>query len=215
MSISIKICGLTDPQAVRAVIDAQVDYAGFVYFPKSPRHTELPRAKELASALPATIKSVSVLVDPDNALLTQVKSLFAPYFVQLHGKETPQRVAEIRSRFPAFKIIKAVSVRCSDDIASALAYVPHADMLMFDAKPPETPGMLPGGNGLSFDWALFKGREFPLPWFLSGGLSSENVLEAIRLTGAKMVDVSSGVESAPGVKDPAFIDAFVKAIRSA
>jgi len=214
MSTSIKICGLKDANAVQATIAAGADYAGFVYFPASPRHVELSYARELKSLLPDSIKSVSVLVDPDDALLEQVQSVLQPDYVQLHGKETPLRVAAIKQVFPKLKIIKAISLRSSDDVAGAMAFLPYTEMLMFDAKPPELAGMLPGGNGLSFDWALLRNREFPLPWFLSGGLNAENAAEAIRLTGAKMVDVSSGVESAPGVKDPALIEAFAKAARS-
>ena len=214
MTTAIKICGLTDAQAVQSIIAAKAEYAGFVYFPASPRHVELARAKELKSLLPSTIQSVSVLVDPTEELLAQVQSILQPDYIQLHGKETPQRLRDIRTQFPNIKLIKTIRVRSSDDVASAMAFADFADMLMFDAKPPELPGMLPGGNGLSFDWALLRDREFPLPWFLSGGLNVENVAEAIRQTGAKFVDVSSGVERAPGVKDPALIEAFLKAARS-
>jgi len=215
MPVAIKICGLTDIQAVRAVTDARADYVGFVYFAGSPRHIELSRAAELKALLPATIRSVSVLVDPDDGLLEQVQSQLAPDYVQLHGKETPQRLHAIRQRFPAIKIIKALRIRTADDVAQAMHFTPHADMLLFDAKPPELPGMLPGGNGLAFDWALLRNREFALPWFLSGGLQPDNAAEAIRRTGAAIVDVSSGVERAPGVKDAALIHDFVKAARSA
>ena len=211
MPVSVKICGLNDEKAIQAVIAAKADYAGFVYFPASPRHVTFERAATLKLLLPPSIASVSVLVDPDDALLAQAQSVLKPDYVQLHGKETPERVQDIKKNFPDMKIIKAVSVRSGDDVAQALRYADVADMLMFDAKPPAN--MLPGGNALSFDWALLKGREFPLPWFLSGGLNSENVAEAIRISGAKMVDVSSGVESAPGVKDAALIKAFVKAAR--
>lgn len=215
MAVSIKICGLTDAASVRAVIDARADYAGFVYFPDSPRHLELGKAAEFKSRLPDTIRSVSVLVDPDEALLAQVKSILKPDYIQLHGKETPQRLREIRQSYPSLKIIKALRIRSADDVAQAGAFADSADMLLFDAKPPELPGMLPGGNGLAFDWALLKNRQFPLPWFLSGGLQPENVADAIRATGAQMVDVSSGVERAPGIKDASLISAFVKAALSA
>jgi phosphoribosylanthranilate isomerase len=215
MPAAIKICGLTDASAVAAVAAAGSAYAGFVFFPSSPRHVTLARARELKALLPAAIHSVSVLVDPDNALLQQVQSVLSPHYIQLHGAETPARMAEIRQLFPTFKIIKALKIRSSDDVAQSMRYTAHADMLMFDAKPPELPGMLPGGNGLSFDWALLKGRTFPLPWMLSGGLNAGNVAEALRQTGAAMVDVSSGVESSPGVKDAALIHAFTAAVRAA
>jgi len=208
--IQVKICGLADEHAVEAVIAAGADYAGFVYFPASPRHITFERAAELKSLLPSSVHSVSVIVDPNDALLTQVKTVLKPDYVQLHGKETPERVQAIKKIFPGIKIIKAISVRSGDDIAQAVSYE-AADMLMFDAKPPTN--MLPGGNALSFDWALLKGRQFSKPWFLSGGLNANNVAEAIRISGTKMADVSSGVESAPGVKDAVLIEAFVKAAR--
>jgi phosphoribosylanthranilate isomerase len=213
MTVSIKICGLTDEVSVKAVIDVRADYAGFVYFPASPRHITLEKAAELKSLLPASIKSVSVLVDPDDALLAQVFSVLKPDYVQLHGKESPARLQDIRNAHPAAKIIKALKIRTSDDVAQAASFKAVADMLLFDAKAPELPGMLPGGNGLSFDWALLKNREFPLPWMLSGGLNIENVADAVRQSGAHMVDISSGVERAPGVKDPALIKAFTDKAR--
>jgi phosphoribosylanthranilate isomerase len=214
MAVSAKICGLTSEDAVKAVIAAKADYAGFVYFPTSPRHIPLQRAAELKALLPPQIRSVSVLVDPDDALLEQVQSQLNPAYVQLHGKESPERLRGIRMAFPKLKLIKAIRVRSSDDVAQANGFIDIADMLMFDAKPPEMPGILPGGNGLAFDWALLKHRSFILPWFLSGGLNADNVAEAIRQTGARMVDVSSGVESSPGVKDPALIQAFIEAVRN-
>lgn len=215
MPATIKICGLTNEAAIKSVIANKADYAGFVYFPASPRHLPLERAAALkALLLPASIPAVSVLVDPDNALLEQVQSVLAPAYIQLHGKETPERVKAIRAALPKMKIIKAISVRSGDDIARAAAYTNLIDMLMFDAKPPELPDILPGGNGLAFDWALLKGRQFSKPWFLSGGLNPSNIADAIAATGALMVDVSSGVERAPGVKDPALIEAFVKAARA-
>ena len=220
MTISVKICGLTDTKAIQAVITAKADYAGFVYFPASPRHIGVHEAANLKIRLPARIQSVSVLVDPDDALLAEVYNVFKPDFVQLHGSETSERLRDIRHRFPALKIIKALKISNSDDVAQAGHYASSADMLMFDTKPPLLPlpsgegTYLPGGNGLAFDWALLKGREFPLPWMLSGGLCVDNVAEAVRQTGAKIVDVSSGVESAPGVKDPALIHAFTQRARS-
>lgn len=213
MTAKIKICGLNSEDAVNAVIAAKADYAGFVHFPASPRHVTIARAAELKKLLPDSIYPVGVLVDPDDALLKEVQSVLRPAYVQLHGKETPQRVSAIKQAFPAMKIIKAVSIRSGDDVAQAMRFV-DVDMLMFDAKPPEMAGILPGGNGLAFDWALLKGREFPKPWFLSGGLNPGNIAEAIRSTGAKMVDVSSGVERAPGVKDAGLIEVFVKAART-
>jgi phosphoribosylanthranilate isomerase len=204
---AVKICGAIDESAIRAIIAAKADYAGFVYYPPSPRHLSFEHMNRLAALLPATIQSVCVMVDPDDDLIAQVKTSH----LQLHGKETPERVRDIKNRCPGVKIIKAIAVRSGDDIAQAMRYGDSADMLLFDAKPSEN--MLPGGNGLSFDWALLKGREFPLPWMLSGGLSADNVADAVTASGARMVDVSSSVEASPGVKDPTLIDAFVKAAR--
>lgn len=211
MTIKTKICGLTSEDAIQAVIAAKADYAGFVYFPKSPRHLPIARAAELAKFLPSSIQSVSVLVDPDDALLKEVTSVLKPSAIQLHGKETPERVAQIKAQYPAIKIIKAINVQTGDDVARANAYE-AADMLLFDARIPKDG--LPGGNGLAFDWALLRNRDFGKPWFLSGGLTPDNVAEAIAASGAKMVDISSGVESSPGVKDTGLIHSFVKAARS-
>ena len=213
--ISVKICGINNEAAAQAAIEAGADYAGFVYFPASPRHVELARAHALKSLLPASIKSVSVLVDPSDELLDQVHTVLQPDYIQLHGKETPERFATIRRRYPALKLIKAIRVSNADDIAMSAAFSAYADKLLFDAKPSQLPNVLPGGNGLAFDWALLGNRAFALPWMLSGGLNPDNVAEAIVQTRASEVDVSSGVESAPGVKDPALIAAFIKAVRSA
>jgi len=215
MSIKVKICGLTSEAAVKAVITAQTDYVGFVYFPASPRHLTLEKAAELAALLPDSILSVSVLVNPDDALLKEVTSIVKPHVLQLHGQESPERVQEIKNKFPGVKIIKAIAVSSSDDVAKANQYEDVVDMLMFDAKSPPSTGeeYLPGGNGLSFDWILLKHRAFTKPWFLSGGLTADNVQEAIHASGATMVDISSGVESAPGVKDAELIFEFIKAAR--
>jgi phosphoribosylanthranilate isomerase len=236
--VKIKICGLTDEAAVRAVAAAKADYAGFVYFPKSPRHITPTRAAELKSLLPSSIHAVSVLVDPDDALLADIMSALKPYALQLHGKESPERVAAIKKRYPGIKIIKAIPVQTGDDITRAHSYE-AADMLLFDSSPPpvggrlggghDTKGLannaplltsplrgeeyLPGGTGRSFDWILLKNRDFGKPWFLSGGLNAENVQEAIHASGARMVDVSSGVESAPGKKAATRIEAFIHAAR--
>lgn len=215
MPASIKICGLTDAASVQAAAQAGAAYAGFVHFPASPRHVALEKAAALQALLPAAMRSVCVLVDPDDTLLEQVASRLSPHYIQLHGDEPPERLRAIRERFPKTGIIKALKVRASDDVAQAMRYTAHADMLLFDAKPPQLAGMLPGGNGLAFDWALLANREFPLPWLLSGGLNAENVGAALRQTGARMVDVSSGVESSPGVKDAALIHAFALSVKAA
>ncbi|NBO19288.1 MAG: phosphoribosylanthranilate isomerase, partial [Proteobacteria bacterium] len=176
-------------------------------------HVELTHARHMAGLLPQHVASVCVVVDPDDALLARVEQEFAPNYLQLHGKETVARVAEIRTHYPNVKIIKAFRIRNSDDVAMAHAYAHVADMFLFDARAPEAPGMLPGGNGLAFDWELLKGRQFARPWLLSGGLNAENVADAVRITGASMVDVSSGVERGPGVKDASLIQAFANAVK--
>jgi phosphoribosylanthranilate isomerase len=214
MTVALKICGLKTQADVTSAIDAGASFVGFVHFAASPRHITPQDAGLLALTLPEHVRAVSVVVDPDDALLAQIHSHLKHAYVQLHGNETPQRVADIKRLYPDMHIIKAFRVRNGDDIAASRGFADVADMFLFDAKPPELPGALPGGNGLSFDWALLQGREFTLPWMLSGGLNTQNVAEALRLTGAKMVDVSSGVERAPGVKDAALIEAFAEAVRA-
>ncbi len=214
MTISIKICGLKDKTGIESVIREGANYAGFIYFPASRRHITLEAAADLKLLLPSDIKSVSVLVDPDDAFLARVVHTIGPDYIQFHGAETPQRLRDIRKQFPSFKVIKAISIASDADLERSLDFANCADILLFDAKAP-LPGMLPGGNGLSFDWSLLKGRYFPFPWMLSGGLNAINVAEAIRVTDAKMIDVSSGVESSLGVKEPALIQQFVSAVRHA
>lgn len=214
MKVQFKICGLKDGDAVRVAMEAGADLLGFVYYPASPRHVELAQARQMAGLLPQRVGTVCVLVDPDDVLLARVEQEFAPHYLQLHGKETPARVAAIRAAYPNVKIIKAFRIRSSDDIAAAHAYGQVAELFLFDARAPEAAGMLPGGNGLAFDWELLKGREFARPWLLSGGLNPENVAEAVRVTGARFVDVSSGVEHGPGVKDASLIQAFASAVKA-
>jgi phosphoribosylanthranilate isomerase len=212
MSTTVKICGISSEDMLKAAVSCGADKIGFVHFAKSPRHIELKRSAELKEQLPAHVESVIVVVNPDDALLSQIVGVIHPAYIQLHGKESPERVKEIHAKFPKQKLIKAVSVRNGDDIAKVHAYAAYVDLLMFDAKAPES-SALPGGNGLSFDWELLKNREFDKPWILSGGLTPENVKEAIEITGATAVDVSSGVESSPGVKDAALIKAFINAAK--
>lgn len=213
MSTAIKICGLNDEASVGAVIKAAVDYAGFVYYPKSPRHIKLSQMAKLRKLLPNSIKSVVVLVNPSNETLAEIAREVSPDFFQLHGKEKLERVLEIRKSFPQIGIIKAIAVRNAEDIEQAEKFSAVADALLFDAKPPIRPNMLPGGNGITFDWSLLANKSFSCKWFLSGGLNAENVTEAIRKTSAKMIDVSSGVESYAGVKYTKLIDEFVKVAR--
>ncbi len=209
----IKICGLCDETSIEAANQLALDFVGFVYFPASPRHLPLTRAGALKSLLDKRIASVSVLVNPDMALIDEVMATLTPDYLQLHGKETAADISAIKARYPDLRIIKSFSIRSSDDVAAAMHFTATADMLLFDAKPPAA-ALLPGGNGLSFDWALLKNRSFSLPWMLSGGLNEANVADAIRASNARMIDVSSGVESAPGVKDPVLMKALVKAARN-
>jgi phosphoribosylanthranilate isomerase len=210
--IKVKICGLTDERSIDAANQLKLDFVGFVHFPASPRHLPLMRAAALKSQLDRTIRSVCVLVRPDMALIDEVMATIAPDDIQLHGTQPGADGAAIKQRYPDLGIINALAIASADDVAKAMHVSAGADMLLFDAKPPAA-SLLPGGNGLSFDWVLLQHREFALPWMLSGGLNEANVKEAIRLSGAAMVDVSSGVERAPGVKDPALMEAFVKAAR--
>ncbi|MBM3523903.1 MAG: phosphoribosylanthranilate isomerase [Alphaproteobacteria bacterium] len=210
MAIAVKICGVNEPEAIAA--SASADFAGFNFFPRSPRYIDPARASELAASLAAAVKRVAVVVDLDDERLAAIMRALAPDFVQLHGKETPARAAEIRARFKV-GIIKALSIAEPSDLDNTAAFEPVADWLLFDAKPPKRPGALPGGNATRFDWTLLRGRRFARPWLLSGGLDPANVAEAIKVSGASAVDVSSGVESAPGRKDPARIAAFLRAAR--
>ena len=213
MIMRVKICGLNNEAAVQAAVSAGADFAGLVSFEKSPRHVSLEQAATLKALLPPHIRSVIVLVDPDDALLADIFRTVQPDFFQLHGTETPGRLYDIRSHFPAVGLIKAIPVSSAQDVLIAEAFRTFASYILFDAKAPNDTS-LPGGRGESFDWSLLANAEIPLPWFLSGGLTPENVAEAIQKTGAQMVDVSSGVESAPGVKDAALIQAFVKAVKN-
>ena len=208
-----KICGLTTPEAVGAALQGGAAYLGFVFFPNSPRNLGVPAAAELAAPARGRTKVVALLVDPSADLVDDVVRVLRPDMLQLHGRETPERVAALRDTH-GLPVIKALGVRQGTDLDAAPAYDGVADHLMLDAKPPEDADR-PGGHGGSFDWSILQGRTFSRPWFLAGGLTPANVADAVRVTGAPMVDVSSGVESAPGVKDAALIAAFLGAVRSA
>ena len=207
----VKICGVTRPEDVRAAVSAGARYVGFVFFPKSPRNLTLPQARALALDVPPGVAKVALTVDATDDLLDDLLAFVPLDILQLHGHETPQRVADIRSRL-GLPVMKAVGVAGPDDLAQLTEYGRVADQLLVDAKP--APGAdLPGGNGLAFDWRLIAGRRWPVPWMLAGGLTPDNVAQAIALTGARQVDVSSGVEAAPGAKDPDRIAAFAAAAR--
>jgi len=212
MTIKAKICGLTSREAVRAACDAGAAYCGFVFYAKSPRHITADKAAELAGLVAEPVRKVGVFVDPDDDRLDAVLSRVPLDFIQLHGAESPARVQEIRQRFRR-PLIKAIAISGPDDIARAHDYEAVADMLLFDAKvPASVKNALPGGNGLSFDWRLINATDWGPPWMLSGGLNADNILQAVAATGAKFVDVSSGVESRPGNKDSAKITGFMRCL---
>lgn len=207
----VKICGLRDAAGMSAAVDAGAAYVGLVFFPKSPRNVSVAEAAGLAQQVPVGIAKVGLVVNPDDAMLDDILAQVPLDILQLHGSETPARVAEVRAR-TGLPVMKAVGVADASDLAALEAYAAVADQLLVDAKPPKDAD-LPGGNGLSFDWRLIAGRRWPVPWMLAGGLTSQNVAEAVALTGAQQVDVSSGVESAPGIKDAQMIADFVAAAR--
>ena len=249
--VSIKICGLSAEETVLAAVNAGADFIGFVYYPKSPRHVSIEKAANLKKLLPPTVRSVMVLVNPDDNLLIKIATQVQPDYIQLHGDETVERLQEISKKINSMPsltselmsveiqndkdwiasatprndkrigIIKAISVKTADDIKYAEKFAEVADYLLFDAKPTDK-NMLRGGNGISFNWELlvnksmdsrFRGNDKD-NWFLSGGLNASNVKDAIKKTGAKFIDVSSGVESSAGVKDIKMIEEFVKAVNN-
>lgn len=211
-NIQVKICGLTDPEDVPAAVDAGARYVGFVFFEKSPRHLSLERAAKLAAEVPVGVCKVALTVNATDEDLDALLAAVPIDMLQLHGVETPARVAEVKARY-GLPVMKAVGIASSEDLPALDAYLHVADQILIDAKPPKG-AELPGGNGLAFDWRLIAGRRWPVPWMLAGGLAPENVAEAVAMTGARQLDVSSGVESAPGVKDPARILAFCRAALS-
>ncbi|MGB8622427.1 MAG: phosphoribosylanthranilate isomerase [Paracoccaceae bacterium] len=207
--IRVKICGLTDAGHVRAAVRAGAAYVGFVFFPKSPRCVSLDRARALAAEVPPGVAKVALVVDADDATLDEIVARVPLDMLQLHGSESPARVSELRARY-GLPVMKAVGIADESDLPRLAEYGRVADQILVDAKPPKG-AELPGGNAIAFDWRLIAGRRWPVPWMLAGGLTAGNVAEAARLTGARQVDVSSGVESAPGVKDPDLIGAFIRA----
>lgn len=209
MSIEVKICGLTDAAAVKAAVEGGAAMCGFVFFPASPRNLTPKEAAELTKGVPEGVIRVGLTVDADDALLAEIALVAKVDMVQLHGAETLARTNEVRERF-GLPVIKVLAVQGPDDLAAAKAYQGVADRLMFDAKPPEDASR-PGGNARAFDWRVLKNQTFALPWLLAGGLTAENLAEAVKTSGAVAVDVSSGVEDAPGVKNVDKIRAFLAA----
>lgn len=209
MAVLAKICGINSPQAMTAALAGDAAYVGLVFYPPSPRNVTPEQAAQLAGVVPEHVAKVGLFVDADDATFERVLDAVPLDLLQLHGKETPQRVAEIRQRFDC-RVMKAVRIAGPDDVARAADFVAASDRLLFDAQAPaDMAGALPGGNGLAFDWRLLAEKEWPLPWMLSGGLTPDNLTEAVAATGAVCVDVSSGVEAARGVKDPEKIRRFL------
>jgi phosphoribosylanthranilate isomerase len=214
MSETIKICGLSTRDSVDAALDAGADMIGLVRYERSPRHVSLEVGRALSQAAKGRAVVVALTVDPDDAELDAIMQDLAPDLLQLHGHESPARVAEIRAR-AGIPVMKAIGIADEVDLAAIPAYAAVSDRLLLDAKPPRDAGALPGGNGLAFDWRLIDALDPGLDFMLSGGLNPENVAEAAALANVSGIDVSSGVESAPGVKDPERIAAFVHAARAA
>ena len=209
MSLAAKICGLTTEEAVQAAVAGEARFAGFIFYPPSPRSLGIGQAAALVAGVAPGITRVGVFVDPDDMLIENVLAKMPLDMIQLHGSETPERAATIKRHF-GIKVMKAIKVASALDLQAAKDFVGSVDWLMFDAKAPkEMAGALPGGNALAFDWELLRQKNWPLPWMLSGGLTAGNLAEAVTISRAAAVDVSSGVERKPGEKDPAKIRAFL------
>ena len=213
MGVSTKICGITTPAAARAALDAGAAFLGFMFFETSPRYLDVEAAARLAEPVRGRAKVVAVAVDPSDAEVDRIASGLRPDLIQLHGRETPARVRAVAERAGA-GVIKVLPVAEASDIAAAADYESVAEHLMFDTKPPKDADR-PGGLGARFDWTLLAGRRFRRPWLLAGGLDPWNLAEAVQQSGAPILDVSSGVERGPGLKDPALITAFLDAARKA
>ena len=207
--IRTKFCGLSRPEDVTAAADAGAAYVGFVFFPKSPRNVSIEQAAALAVTVPVGIAKVALVVNASDAELDAIVEAVPLDMLQLHGAESVERVREVRARY-GLPVMKAVGVVDADDLPALDAYAMAADQLLIDAKPPKNAD-LPGGNGLSFDWRLIAGKSWPVPWMLAGGLTPDNAAEAVAMTGARQLDVSSGVEASVGVKDSELMTAFAEA----
>ena len=213
MTTLVKICGLSTPEMLDIALDAGADAVGFVFFPPSPRNISFERARELSSRVKGRAAKVANVVDADDTMLTDIVEALRPDMLQLHGKETPERMSAIQARF-GLPVMKALAIKTKADLDAIPMYAKGADRLLFDARAPKD-ATRPGGLGKPFDWHLLEDLNLAVPFTLSGGLRADNVGEALRITRAPGVDVSSGVESAPGVKDPEKIRAFIRAARSA
>ena len=213
MGVAAKICGLSTSEAVAAAVAGGAAYVGFVFYPPSPRAVSPRKAARLCAEVPPGIARVGLFVDADDASIDQALAAAPLDLLQFHGNENPQRVAEVKRHFDR-PIIKAIPIAGPTDLLAIARYEEVADFLLFDAKPPSRSGALPGGNGLAFDWELIAARSWRRPWLLSGGLTAALLADAVRVSGAAAVDVSSGVESRPGIKDPEKIRSFLAAARA-
>lgn len=207
----IKICGLSTPKTLQTAIEAGARFIGLVFYPPSPRNVSYDTAFHLARAVPTGVRSIGLFVNPEDEQLERILTGIQLDMVQLHGDESPERIVEIKERF-SMPVIKAIRIRDESDLDGVEEYEAVADWLLFDARPENA--TLPGGTGESFDWNILKNREFKKPWMLSGGLKESNVKDALSILKPKAVDISSGVESAPGIKDADKIKSFIKAVRS-
>ncbi|MDB5634299.1 MAG: phosphoribosylanthranilate isomerase [Tardiphaga sp.] len=212
MSLIVKICGLSTPETLDVALAAGADMVGFVFFPPSPRHIGLDLARELGKQAKGRAVKVALSVDADDALLANSIDALQPQILQLHGKETVARIRDIKQKF-GLPVMKAIAIETKADLAALPGYAAVCDRILFDAKPPKD-ATRPGGLGDVFDWHLLEGLDLKLPFMVSGGLNVSNVAEALRITRAGGVDISSGVESAPGVKDPEMIRTFIRAARA-
>jgi len=213
MALDIKICGLKTDEAMAAALAGGASHVGFIFFAKSPRYVEPAEAGRLRQAAIGKAKAVAVTVDADDAFLNEIVEKMRPDMLQLHGAETPARVAEVKARY-GLPVMKVFSVSEAADLERIKPFVGIADRFMFDAKPPKG-SQLPGGNGVAFDWRILAGLDAGLDYMLSGGLNAANIGDALRSANPPAIDISSGVESAPGVKDPALIEQFFRAVRAA
>ena len=212
MTVTAKICGINDPEAMRAAIAGGASHVGLVFYPPSPRAVNPGEAMALSAVVPERVQKVGLFVDPEDDQIDKTLFVVKLDMLQLHGDETPDRVRDLKAR-TGKKVMKVIKVSEPEDLVRAEAYVRIADALMFDAKPPK--GMkdaLPGGNAVSFDWRILSGRKWPLPWMLAGGLTKDNVATAVELSGARIVDTSSGVEDVPGHKNVDKIAEFLRAV---
>ena len=212
--VEVKICGLSNTETLDAALDAGADYVGFVFYGPSPRNIDYAKARELAKQTGSRAKKVALTVNADDQKIDEICDALQPDFIQAHGSETPERIAHIRDR-TGVPVIKAIKVKDITDINSASGYQGSAEMILFDAKAPESlEGALPGGNGITFDWSLLGDEQAQPRFMLSGGLDADNLREAVRITNAPIADVSSGVETSPGVKNVDLIKAFVSAVKT-